>query len=83
VADLRETAAAMRAAGTGLDEVLAELRSQGASITQCLKIVREVEGVPLGRAKEIVDGSVTWSDMREANARLRGDLARTWSELPE
>jgi ribosomal protein L7/L12 len=36
-----------------------------------LKVVREVEGVRLGRAKEIVDSSATWADMRESNERIR------------
>lgn len=68
---LIELASGMRREGRSIEEVLASLRSAGATIVDCLKVVREVEGVRLGRAKEIVDSSATWADVRTSNEELR------------
>ncbi|GEA87050.1 hypothetical protein CCE01nite_09990 [Cellulomonas cellasea] len=57
--------------GTDLDEVLARPRAEGASIVDCVKVVRAVEGIPLGEAKRIVDASPAWASHREGNRRLR------------
>lgn len=71
VEDLLRLARGMRLSGKDLDETLAELRSQGASIIDSLNIVIEVEQVGLGEAKAIVDASPTWADMRPSNRELR------------
>lgn len=34
--------------GTGIDETVTRLKENGATLIECLKIVREVEGVTLG-----------------------------------
>ncbi|MDY7096367.1 MAG: hypothetical protein SX243_25610 [Acidobacteriota bacterium] len=68
---LVDLASRKRREGCSLEEVLASLRSAGATMVDSLKVVREVEGVRLGQAKEIVDSSATWADMRESNERLR------------
>lgn len=66
-----------------MEEVLASLRSAGGTMVDSLKIVREVEGVRLGRAKEIVDSSATWADMRESNERLRSVAEQALEENDE
>lgn len=71
LAHLVDVASKKRREGCSLEEVLASLRSAGATMVESLKVVREVEGVRLGRAKEIIDSSATWADMRESNERIR------------
>lgn len=58
-------------AGGSTDSVLAALRVEGATMSESCMIVREVLAVPLGTAKQVVDGSPVWSDMSEANEKLR------------
>ena len=80
--DLLELARAQRSSGKELEDVLSGLRGRGASIIDCLKIVREVEQVDLGRAKLIVDESRTWADAGESNRQLRAQVARTLKRKP-
>jgi hypothetical protein len=61
----------LRSEGSDLEVVLSRLRSEGATIIECVKIVRSIESVPLGRAKAIVDTSCTWADRFAANDKLR------------
>ena len=63
-----------------MEEVLASLRSAGATMVESLKVVREVERVRLGRAKAIVDSSATWADMRESNERIRSLAVKALEE---
>jgi ribosomal protein L7/L12 len=64
-------------------EVLAELRGAGASIIDCVKVVREVGEMSLGEAKVLVDESSTWADRREANQRIRADIVAVLTEADE
>jgi len=66
-----EHARVMRSSGESLESVLAYLRAEGQSIIDSIKIVREVENIPLGEAKIVVDSSATWADFRDSNATLR------------
>jgi ribosomal protein L7/L12 len=83
LAYLVNLASRKRREGCSLEEVLASLRSAGATIIDSLKVVREVEGVRLGRAKEIVDSSATWADMRESNEKLRSVAEQALEENDE
>jgi ribosomal protein L7/L12 len=71
IAGLVESARRCRSAGLDLDDTLSELRRAGATIVESLKVVRIVEDVDLGRAKELVDASSTWADVFAANDQLR------------
>ena len=64
----------MRQAGVSLDESLAQLRSRGASIIECIAAVKEEAGCELGEAKRIVSQSKTWRDVAEATEVM-------WDEL--
>ena len=68
---LIDLAAKQRRRGCSMEEILASLRSEGATIVDSLKVVRVVEDVSLGRAKEIIDSSDTWADMHESNEGIR------------
>ncbi|GAB5562838.1 MAG: hypothetical protein SynsKO_44850 [Synoicihabitans sp.] len=65
---------ASRAAGDSLEESLSKLRSQGASIMECIVSMKEETGCSLGDAKEVVAQSKTWSDVTKATEPL-------WDEL--
>ena len=54
-----------------MDDVLCRLRADGATIIECVKVVREIEAMHLGRAKEIVDASTAWADRFAENDDLR------------
>jgi ribosomal protein L7/L12 len=56
--------------GVDLDTALTSLRSQGASILDSIKAVREVQAVSLGDAKQLVAGSPAWDDLREDHNRF-------------
>lgn len=53
-----------------MESFLQELRARGAGQIDCIKAVREIAGISLGEAKEIVHYSRTWADMREASEAL-------------
>lgn len=48
--------------GFSADLALAALRERGATLIDCVKAVREVQGLSLSEAKQLVDGSGAWSD---------------------
>ena len=64
-------AKAMRSNGHSIERTLSNLRKQGASIVDSVKIVRAIEEVPLGQAKAIVDQSDAWADHLKDNKRIR------------
>ena len=78
--DLVPLARRLRASGVGIDGVLAELRSRGASVVESLKVIREVEHLTLGEAKVVVDESRAWADRRASNDALRDQVTRAFEE---
>ncbi len=64
----------LRAEGADLEATLRRLRDEGATIIQTLKVIRLVENVSLGIAKDIVDSSITWADRFHANDQLRAGV---------
>jgi ribosomal protein L7/L12 len=68
---LLDVAHQVRADGQDLERVLAALRDAGATMIDSVKIVRELESVPLGEAKQILDSSTTWADERAQHDELR------------
>jgi ribosomal protein L7/L12 len=56
--------------GIPLDAVLAALRQHGATPIESIKAVREVRGVGLGEAKQLVSTSPAWDDIREEHERF-------------
>ena len=83
--ELIESSTKLRQEGLSLEKMLASLKAEGASIVDSLKVVRAVEGVELGKAKEIIDKSETWADLREVNDHLRSVAAQSLqaSDLPD
>ena len=62
--------------GKVLDQALSELRSEGASILQCIVAVQKVQNCGLGDAKRLVHFSPAWADMREANEKFHEELEK-------
>ena len=52
------------------EQVLAQLRSEGFSPIESIKVTRAVLHVSLGEAKQIVHQSVAWADARESFEEL-------------
>lgn len=71
-----ELAQAMREEGNEIELVLARLRASGTTIVDSVKIVRQIEHVDLGKAKEIVDSSDTWANVRSTNEQIRRSALR-------
>lgn len=63
------------------DQVLSQLRADGFSPTESIKVTRAVLGVGLGEAKTIVHTSQTWSDHREELDALHDSLEAASSQL--
>jgi hypothetical protein len=61
----------LRSGGSDVEETLVTLRRRGATIMDSIKVIRTVEAVPLGVAKDLVDSSIAWADQFDANDRLR------------
>jgi ribosomal protein L7/L12 len=72
---LKAIAEQMRHAGATTDDWLQAIRNAGATQIVSVKLVRELEGVPLDEAKVIVDDSPVWDDKREVNRVMREELA--------
>lgn len=71
MSDLVERAKRVRLGGGDIDDVLTALRRDGATMIESVKVVRELESLPLEKAKEVVDASTTWNDRHSMNDRLR------------
>jgi ribosomal protein L7/L12 len=54
----------------GMQSFLRELRNRGAFQVESIKAVRQLAGVSLGEAKNIVHFSQAWEDTREASEAL-------------
>ena len=61
--------------------VLAQLRADGFTPAESIKITRAVLHVPLGEAKAIVHNSAAWEDRREGFEAFHDAVADAASEL--
>ena len=55
----------MLAEGKSLDQALSELRSDGATIFDCVASVRSFRGCEIHEAKHLVESSSAWADVTE------------------
>jgi len=69
--------------GKALDDALSELRSEGASILQCMAAVEHVKKCGLAQAKRLVHFSPAWADVREANDKFHEELEELARESDE
>ena len=79
--ELNSLASDLRRQGAKPDEYMTALRSRGASIIDCLKIVRRLEKLSLGEAKVVVDSSRTWADEGDRSLRAREALIDKWTDV--
>jgi hypothetical protein len=71
------------AAGEDLDLVIADMREKGMSEIPCIKAVRELLGVSLGRAKTLVHFSPAFADRREVGDAFQESLVGALQEINE
>ena len=67
--------------GMKLDDALATLRRDVASIIDSIKALQRASGCSLAEAKHKVHFSAAWSDLRAAHDRLHDDLDAHLDEL--
>jgi len=67
--------------GKTLDNALAELRADGASIIECIGAVKKIRGCELGEAKKIVNLSPAWADVTEPITRELEELAKKFTNV--
>lgn len=63
------------------DAVLAQLRSDGFSPVESIKVTRAVLHVSLGEAKQIVHTSEAWFDARDDFEQLQANVEQAATEL--
>lgn len=62
------------------DEALAELRTRGASITDCIAAVRSFRHCEITEAKQVVESSPAFSDHRNVTGEFLQILAESGDE---
>ena len=65
VIDYSKTLRRSLADGKTLDQVLSQLRTEGASIPDCIATVRAFRRCDVSEAKRLVEASAAWMDVRE------------------
>jgi hypothetical protein len=73
----------LRAAGRSRDEVLGFLRTSGASKIDSIRVLVELEQMTLGAAKQVVDSSPVWEDLKTRDSEVREDLSKALHDLYE
>ena len=63
------------------NSVLAVLRTDGFSKTDCMRAMVELLQIPLGDAKGLVHNSQTWSDIRERDESILDELINDVTDL--
>jgi len=62
--------------GSSSEEILVFLRRQGCSKVEAIKILVELEGVPLSEAKRRVHCSRAWADTRQRDEEFHESIDR-------
>jgi len=64
-----------------IEELIALLRREGASKIDTILVLKHVRGTQIYEAKNLVDSSPTWADVRERDAAFHEDLFRAAEDL--
>lgn len=73
----------LKSEGSPLEDILGYFRANGASIPECMKLLRRLENVSLGEAKKIVHFSETWEDFRASSEELHEQAEQAAREVEE
>jgi ribosomal protein L7/L12 len=68
-----EAARALYRLGATREQILALLRTKGATPIECIKALQELEGLSLADAKHAMHTSECWSDLRSDHDRLHAE----------
>jgi ribosomal protein L7/L12 len=80
-AELREEAKRLLASGRDWEHVLPVLRTRCSSPIQSIKVLRELAGLSLADAKDFLDRSDAWADLREKHAAVRERLEEAFADM--
>jgi hypothetical protein len=61
-------------AGATLNDVIVYLHTQGVSILDAIKVIRNAGHLPLGEAKRLVSSHMLWRSIVEANQTLHDEI---------
>jgi ribosomal protein L7/L12 len=67
--------------GATLDDVIVYLHTQGVSILDAIKVIRNAGHMPLGEAKRMVSSHTLWRSIVEANKTLHDEIEAAAREL--
>jgi ribosomal protein L7/L12 len=67
---MSQSRATIRSDGQEWEQVLAQLRDEGFTVIESIKVTRAVLRVTLGEAKQIVHRSAAWADRRQGFEQL-------------
>ncbi len=73
----------LRATGSNREDILRALRNGGASKVDSIGVIVELERLSLADAKQIVDSSPVWHDLKARDDQLRRDLSTALHDLHE
>lgn len=74
--DVSKKLRGLLAEGHTLDAALQKMRSEGASIIECIMATKRVRGCDLAEAKRLIHDSTAWADVVERTDAM-------WAELDE
>jgi ribosomal protein L7/L12 len=66
----------MRSDGKTIEQVLAVLRAESLSIIDSIRVIRELTGMSLREAKQVIHNSATWMDVGPAMADAQREFAK-------
>lgn len=78
--DLEETARSLVRQGTSNEDLIFQLHEHGASILDSIKALRNVRGISLGLAKEIVSSHPVWEQIVTASQPLHDEAVAAAEE---
>lgn len=73
----------LESAGADPETLLLFFRKHGANMPDSVKLIRQVKGLSLREAQEVVHHSDTWADGREAQERLQDAFWEALEELQD
>ena len=71
------------AEGHVLDAALQKMRSEGASIIECIMATKRVRGCNLAEAKRLIHDSTAWADVIERTDVMWAELAEELDRIAE
>ena len=76
-----EKARQLQKEGASDEDLLRFVRLEEASMMDSVKLMRQLKGIPLREAQDIIHFSETWADHRESHEQLQKTFAEAFRQL--